>query len=149
MSTISKFIDVTRRAFDMALGQLGMEQIIQASVNESGIILPSAERTEEPDTPMQHNFRQRGVIVTVSVTSAGTGSITATIQRWDPVAGWVDVLASAALTTDGAVTLTVYPGFTPSANAVANAVLPRKWRVKVAHNNANAITYAVGISTLS
>lgn len=140
---------ISRRVAAAVSGTLGMEQVIQASVNESCLLLALAERTATVNTEEQHNLRQRGVIVTVNVTSAGTGSITATIQRWDPAAGWVTVLASAALTTDGAVTLTVYPGFTPSANAVASAVLPRKWRVNVTHNNANAITYAVGISTLS
>lgn len=140
---------IARRAQAAISGMIGMEQVIQASVNESCLLLPLAARTATATTEEQHNLRQRGVIVTVNVTSAGTGEIVAAIERWDPAAGWVTVLASAALTTDGAVTLTVYPGFTPSANAVASAVLPRKWRVKVTHNNANSITYSVGISTLS
>lgn len=146
---MSIIAQIARRVVAATSGTLGMEQVIQGSINESFLILPSASRTETVEGEMQHNLRQRGVIVTVNVTTAGTGSITATIERWDPANGWVTVLASAALTTDGAVTLTVYPGFTPSANAVASAVLPRKWRVKVTHNNANAITYSVGISTLS
>lgn len=145
----TRFVDVTRRAFDTLTGLLGMEAIIQASVNESCLLLPSEARTATVESEMQHNFRQRGVIVTVNITSAGTGSITAAIQRFDPASGWMDVLASAALTTDGATTLTVYPGFTASPNSVANAVIPRKWRVKVTHNNANSITYSVGLSTLS
>lgn len=146
---MSIIAQIARRVQAAVSGTLGMEQVVQASVNESCILLPSLARTETNQTEEQHNLRQRGVIVTVGITSAGTGSITATIERWDPVAGWVTVLASAALTTDGNTTLTVYPGFTPSTNAVASAVLPRKWRVKVTHNNANTITYSVGISTLS
>jgi ABC-type molybdate transport system substrate-binding protein len=140
---------ITRRVHETVVGVLGAEQVIQASVNESCLILPSASRAATVNSDTQHNFRQRGVIVTVNVTSAGSGSITATIQREDPAAGWVDMLASAAITTDSATTLTIYPGFTPSANAVASAVIPRKWRVRVVHNNSNAITYAVGVSTLS
>jgi len=140
---------IARRAHETLSGTLGAEQVLQASVNESCLILPLAARTATVDSDTQHNFRQRGVIVTVNVTAAGSGSITATIQREDPAAGWVDVLASAALTSNAATTLTVYPGFTAVTNSVANAVLPRRWRVRVAHNNANAITYAVGVSTLS
>lgn len=147
MSTLIQ--QIARRVFADISGTLGMEQVIQASVNESFTLLPSAARTATNNSETQHNFRQRGVIVTIAVTAAGTGSITASIQREDPVAGWVDVLASAAITTDSNTTLTVYPGFTPASNSVANAVLPRRWRVRVAHNNANAITYSVGVSTLS
>lgn len=146
---MSIIAQITRRVQAAVGGTLGMEQVIQGSVNESFPLIASAARTATTTSDEQHNLRQRGVIVTVNVTSAGTGNITATIERWDPVAGWVTVLASAALTTDGATTLTVYPGFTPVSNSVASAVLPRKWRVKVTHNNANSITYAVGVSTLS
>lgn len=146
---MSLLAQLTRRAYDGVSAALGMEQIAQASVNDSFLALPAAARTATVTSEEQTNLRQRGALVTINVTAAGTGSITAAIQRWDPAAGWVDMLASAALTTDGAVTLTVYPGLTPANNSVASAVLPRLWRVRVAHNNANAITYSVGISTLS
>lgn len=140
---------IARRSYNADLGALGMEQVIQGSINEAFIILPSLSRTATEASETQFNLRQRGVLVSVNVTAAGTGSITVSIQREDPVAGWVDMLSSVALTTGGVTTLTVYPGLTASANSVASAVLPHRWRVRAVHNNANAITYAIGASTLS
>lgn len=146
---MSIIAQLARRVVAATSGTLGMEQVIQASANESCQLFASASRTATVATEEQHNLRARGVIATINITSAGSGSVKLVVQRWDPVSDWVTLADTANLTTDGATSLTVYPGLTGSANVVVSAVIPRKWRVQVTHNNANAITYSVGISTLS
>jgi len=144
-------VPTSRRAHDQGRGRvLTAEEILQGSVNESLLLITSASRTATNYSDRQENLRGRGVIATINVTTAGTGSVTLSIQRYDPATGaWVDMLASAAVTTATSASITIYPGLTAAANSVASAVLPRGWRVAVTHNNANAITYVVGISTLA
>jgi hypothetical protein len=90
-----------------------------------------------------------GVAVTVDVTTAGTGSITCFIEGFDVASGkWWTVLAGAAVTTVVTNTYIVYPGITDAANSRSGLHLPRRWRVRILHNNANAITYSVGASVL-
>ncbi len=140
-----------RNAFDKARQRtLMVEEILQAEVNYHALLLASASRTATVYTDGQHNLRARGVIVSINVSVAGTGSITTAIERFEPSTGtWVAMLTSAAITTAVRTELTIYPGFTPAANVTASAVLPRLWRVSVTHGNANAISYSVGVSTLT
>lgn len=80
----------------------------------------------------QLNPSGRGVKVVVDITaiSGTTPTLTVTIQGKDPVSGkYFTLLASAALNATGTTVLTVYPGLTASANAVASDVLPRDWRI--------------------
>ena len=144
-------IPTDRHAYDAGRQRtLTKEEILQGSVNESVVLIPSASRTATNASAAQDNLRSRGVIATINVTTIGTGSVTLSIQRWDAaLAAWVDMLATAAIITATSGTLTLYPGLTAAANSVASAVLPRGWRVAVTHNNANACTYVVGISTLA
>jgi len=113
------------------------------------VIAASAARTAAPTIPAQWNMGGRGVHVIVDVTSAGTGSITVTVQGYDRATNaWYDILASAALTTNATTKLTVFPGATAVANTAANDCIPHKWRVNIAHNNGNSITYSVGANIL-
>lgn len=126
------------------------DEIAQGSVLESVPLIPSASRTVTNYSDRQDNLKSKGVIVDINVTDAGTGSVTLSIQRWNPATStWVDMLATAAITTATTGTLTLFPGSAVTANVSANASLPRGWRVAVTHNNANAMTYVVGISTLA
>ena len=85
----------------------------------------------------------------MDVTSAGTGSITVSIQEKDPTSGkYTSLLDSIALTTNATTILTVYPGLTAVANVTATQVLPRDWRIVVTANNANSITYSVGYALI-
>ena len=97
----------------------------------------------------QINPYGRGVKVWVNTTGIGTGSITVAIQGKDPGSGaYTTLLASAAITTNTTTVLTVYPGLTASANATANDVLPRQWRIAVTANNANPANYSIGASVI-
>ena len=81
-------------------------------------------------SPVQSNGYGRGVKVSVQTTAASAGSFTVTVQGLiNGIA--ITLLTSAAISTTGQITLTVYPGLTASANVIANDILPRQWQVTV------------------
>lgn len=109
------------------------------------VVLASAARTTTQTQADQTNYNHRGIIVVLDMTVVGTGSVTLEIDAKDPVSGkYYAVLTGAAVTTNSTNIYRVYPGLTAAANATANDVLPRTWRVKVTANNANSATYSVG-----
>lgn len=115
--------------------------------NTDNTLLASAARTTTNQSADQTNYNGRCVHVVLSVTSAGTGSITLTIQGKDSVSSaYYTILAGAAVTTNSTNVYKVCPGITAAANVSASDLLPRTWRVDVTHNNANSITYSVGAS---
>jgi hypothetical protein len=108
-------------------------------------ILTSGARTTTQTGADQTNVNARGLDVILDVTNAGTGSVTVEIDGKDPVSGkYYPLLTGAAVTSNSTNIYRVYPGLTASANAVANDILPRTWRVVVTANNANSVTYSVG-----
>lgn len=112
-------------------------------------LLASAARTATLQSSDQTNYNGRGLHVVLDVTSAGTGSITLTIQAKDALSGkYYTLLAGAAVTTNSTNVYKVYPGFPATANVSANDLLPRTWRIDVTHNNGNSITYSVGASVI-
>lgn len=109
------------------------------------VAIVSAAYTTTQTTSDQTNFNHRGIIAVLNVTVAGTGSVTLEIDGKDPVSGaYYAVLTGVAVTTNSTNVYRAYPGLTASANATANDILPRTWRIKVTANNANTITYSVG-----
>src|SRR5215471_15413128 len=80
----------------------------------------------------------RGVRLVLSVTAAGTGSITVAIQGKDKQSGqYYTLLTGVAVTANGNYIYTVFPGATAAANVVANDFIPEIWRWTVTANNAN------------
>ncbi len=76
-------------------------------------------------------------------------TVTFTVEGRDPVSKkWYTLLASAAISAQSTVSLTVYPGVTVAANAAASRPLPRAWRVKVTHSAGTSFTYSVGASLI-
>jgi hypothetical protein len=118
-----------------------------AGINAVGTAMASAARTATNNSGDLTNASGRSLHVVLDVTTAGTGSITMTIQGKDETSGkYYTILAGAAVTT---ITTNVYRvgrGFTAAANAIANDIVPRTFRILVTHNNANSITYSVGYS---
>jgi hypothetical protein len=116
------------------------------------ILATSASRTTDPTlTPASFtaSVPGDGVAVVVDVTNAGTGSITANIEGYDPASNkWYTILAGAAIVSAVTNVYMVYPGIADVANSRSGLTLPRVWRVRIVHNNANAITYTVGASLL-
>lgn len=115
-------------------------------------LLASGARTADPTlTPASFDatIPGAGVVVTVDVTSAGTGSITCHIEAYDQASNkWYAVLSGAAIVTAVTNTYMVYPGISDVANSRSGLRLPKRWRVRIVHNNANSITYSVGASVL-
>jgi hypothetical protein len=121
----------------------------RARNNNDLTLLASAARTATLQSSDQTNYNGRGLHVVLDVTSAGTGSITLTIQAKDVLSGkYYTLLAGAAVTTNSTNVYKVYPGFPATANVSANDLLTRTWRIDVTHNNANSITYSVGASVI-
>lgn len=123
------------------------------TANQNLTLLASAARTNAgaPHASAdQTNHNARGVHVVIDVTAiVSTPSITLTIEGKDEISGkYYTMLTSAAITGTGTTVLKVYPGITASANVAVSDILPRTWRIKVAHSNGDSITYSVGASLI-
>lgn len=122
-----------------------------ASAGATPAYLPSAARTAAITDPQQiETTGYRGLRAVVDITTyGGAGSLTLTIQGYDPVSGkWYTLLASAALAAAATTDLVVYPGCVAVANRLANTPLPRTVRVTVAVGDATSHTYSVGLQLL-
>lgn len=112
-------------------------------------VLPSAARTTTQTGDDLAAGSYRGIKVVLDMTTAGTGSVTLTIQGKDVTSGkYFTLLAGAAVTTNSTNVYTVYPGAAVAANVSANDQLPATFRLLVTANNANSATYSVGASML-
>lgn len=135
-------------ALGWQLDGAGLAERVRGNINVTAI--SSAARTATNNSGDLTNYNGRGLHVVLDVTAAGTGSITITIQGKDAVSGqYYTLLAGAAVTTNSTNTYKVYPGLTAAANAVASDILPRTYRILITHNNANSITYSVGVSVVA
>jgi len=116
----------------------------------SSAVVVNGASAQTLNGPAQTNFNHKGVQLGLNVTqiSAST-SITFTIQGQDAVSGaWYSILSSAAISTVSFARLTVYPGVTTAANAAANDVLPRTWRVVATISGPGTATATVGASVI-
>lgn len=118
--------------------------------NANVTVLASSARTANTDSTDQTNYNGRGLHVVINVTAVtDTPSVVFTIQGKDSVSsGYYTILASAAIVGTGATVLRVFPGATAAANAAANDILPRTWRVHAEHADTDSITYSVGASVI-
>lgn len=118
--------------------------------NQQVVVLASAARVASNNSDDQVNRFYRGVEVVADVTAVpGVDTVTFTVEGQDPVSKkWYTLLASAAISAQSTVSLTVYPGVTVAANAAASRPLPRAWRVKVTHSAGTSFTYSVGASLI-
>jgi hypothetical protein len=118
--------------------------------NVEATLLASAERIATTSSADQTNYNGRGCTVVFDFTvetDAGV-SIVVTVEGKDTLSGkYYTILASAAITGVGTTVLTVFPGAVAVANSVANALLPRKWRVTVTPADNKRATYSAGSVT--
>lgn len=112
------------------------------------ILIPGARTTTQVVTVSTLNQVCKGILLFVDVTSAGTGSITPSIQVRGPNSAnfftiWT---AASALTTNGVRAYYLYPGASGgSFTEIVSCGLPGvEWQVTITHNNANSATYGVG-----
>lgn len=122
-------------------------------------LLASLGRTVDPAiAPSQWDGTKAvGCDVIIDMSNVGTGSITVSIEgraagkvsAAGAPAGWYLILASAAIVGNGVTVLTVHPSVTDAANSKAGRALPKKFRVRVVHNNANSAVYSVDVNLLA
>lgn len=122
------------------------------STRRAVTLLASSQRTatitSEDIVNHAENLNVRGAYVFLDVTGVQTTPlITLSVQAIDPVSGdYVNVLAATAGVSSSAVYL-IYPGIGSAADGVTQVrsyPLPASWRVRVAHADADPITYSVG-----
>ena len=114
-----------------------------AELNPANLI-PSAARAVDITSADQVNGSWRGGHFVVDVsTRAGAQTVRVTIQGAVPASTrYYTVLQSTALST-GRTILKVYPGLPGVANAIANDVLPRTWRINSTLSSTDSIKYGV------
>lgn len=137
---------------------LGAGTIIYDQKNNNGwmdrangwsTLLASAARTSTPSVSDQDNASGRGVQIVLDLTAFTTAAdLTLAIQGKDPVsAKYFDLHAPLAINAIGTYVVELYPGVGAAAGGISAArsgALPRTWRVRVTHGNANSHTYSVG-----
>lgn len=95
------------------------------------------------------NVNGKGVNIGINTTVDAAGAYTVAIQGKDIASGtYYNILTSASLTTTGFTLLSIYPGLTAANNTVANAFLPRTWRVQVVVTT-GPITATVGACVMN
>lgn len=92
-------------------------------------------------------YNGRGITVVIDLTAFVTAaSLTVTIQGKDPLSGkYYTLLVSTVIASVITTVMQVGPGLTASANLIANALVPRTYRISVAQGNGNSTTYSVGV----
>lgn len=144
--------DAARR-LALQLGNYPVPTVALSAINMVAL-LTSAARTATTASADQLNTGAgnvaRGVVVVVNITSIGTGSITASIQRKNLDGSYTNIVTSGALVTGTKAILLLDPlvgtqtAGTEFDGTPTDGILPQTWRVNVVANNANSVTYSVG-----
>lgn len=111
--------------------------------NTKVTLLASAARTATTSSAIQTNHNARGVILLVSVTVAGTGTLAPRVLDEDSLTTLGQFVAIATTGTYGYV---VYPGATATTTGLsgaASAPLPRGWFAQMVKDDASSWTYSV------
>lgn len=118
--------------------------------NNDITVLASAARTTTTASSDLTNYNGRGLHLVIEVTAASaTPSVVCTIQGKDAQgSAYYTILASAAITGISSNVYRVFPGATAAANAAANDIIPRTWRVNCVHADGDSITYSIGASVI-
>jgi len=113
--------------------------------NTEETYLASAARTATLNSADFVNYNAKGLHVVINVTAlAATPSIVPFIQGKDPVSGtYYDILEGLPITTTGINIIKVYPGISAIVDVSASDLLPRTYRLRIEHGDADSITYSV------
>lgn len=118
-----------------------------ANQNVTAMILSAASASV--DGTDIDNLSGSGGVVVIDITAitGTTPTATFTVEGKDPLSGqYYPILVSSALSATGTTVLRIFPNLTASANAVANDVLPRTFRVSCAiAGTTPAVTATVGV----
>jgi hypothetical protein len=112
------------------------------------VFASAAQTTTQTSPDITCNYaRTIDVILDCTVNAGSAGSVTVTINGKDPTSGkYYQLLAGAAVTSVSTNVYRVGVGLTASANAVANYGVPKTIQIVVTANNANPVTYSVGLN---
>ena len=115
------------------------------------IIYASLARTADPTLEDLGNTNWRGAHIIINVTAiAATPSVVFTVEGKDDIAGdYYPLLVSAAIVGTGKTVLTIYPGAVETANVSTNKSIPKTFRVRAVHADADSITYSVAGNMLN
>lgn len=95
------------------------------------------------------NTNGKGINIGINTTIDAAGAYTVALQGKDVVSGtYYTILTSATLAATGFVLMSIYPGLVAVANTVANAVLPRTYRIQVVVTT-GPITATIGASVIN
>jgi hypothetical protein len=129
----------------------GVTNELQASNQDANatLVTLSAQGAGTVNSADIVNVNGKGINLGINTTVDSAGAYTVTLQGKDIVSGtYYTILASAAIAATGFVLLSVYPGLVAATNLVANAVLPRTWRVSVTVTT-GPITATIGASVIN
>lgn len=113
--------------------------------NHEVTALVSAVRAASTNSADLVNYNARGVHLEFDITAVpGGDTVTLTIQGKSTLTGkYYTILAGAAQVAGATIIMRVYPGLVAAGNLAANDILPRIWRVSIAHSAGTNFTYSV------
>lgn len=113
-------------------------------------LLASAARTATTTSDDQTNLTGKAAQVVLNVSSiTASPSITLTIQGKDSISGnYYTIITGAAVVGTGTTTYTAGLGVASVANVAIGTVLPKTWRVSIAHGDTDSITYSVSATVV-
>jgi hypothetical protein len=129
----------------LALACAALPCFAQQNSNNNGVIFPLQTFTAASVTtsPLQNPFAQGGHFI-VFIQAVNSGTVTVTINGFDPNSGQSYViLTSTALASAGVTVLRVYPGLTNSNNLTANDIIPEWFTVNLVGASTPSIVLSV------
>lgn len=114
------------------------------TTNHAIKLLDLAARTAATASEAKTNRNCRGAhfILNVTAGAAVGNEITPTIEAYDPVFNvWYAILSGTAINSNGVNVLKIYPGIS-GAGDIRSDILPKFFRMSVAHAGANPVTYS-------
>lgn len=124
----------------------------RVTLNHAIKVLDAAARTAATlsDAQLNRNCRGAHFILNVTAGAAVGNEITPTIQGFDPIFNvWYNILSGSAINAAGINVLKIYPGIAGGGGGggggganVAADILPKIWRISVAHAGALPVTYS-------
>lgn len=119
----------------------------RARNNVACTIYASAARTAAPTLVDMVNYNARGLIICINCTAiVATPSVVFVVEGKDSIPGdyWT-MLSSVPIVATGKTVLMLGPTLTEAANLKANCLIPRTYRVRPVHGDADSITYSVSV----
>ena len=122
--------------------------------NLEGTLLASAARTVTTYSTDQTNYNHKGTYLFVNVTAIGAApSITVRLSMKDSISGLYSAISaiSAPITAVGTYVIALHPALIDTAGTfhlACDALLPRTWRLRIAHANTDSITYSISYQSI-